>query len=399
VELLRGAIRPYAWGSRTAIAALQGRPMPSDQPEAELWLGAHPGDPALLADDRPLTEFIDTDPTGVLGEATIAEFGQRLPFMLKVLAAEEPLSMQAHPDAEQAAEGFARENAEGVARDSAHRSYVDAQHKPELLCAVSEFETLCGFRDPHRSAEVIDRLDVPGLAAVVAMLRHDDAAQGLREAVTYLLTLTDEHRADLVQQTITAAAALTDPGQPDAGDYAMVIDLGKRYPHDAGTIVALLLNHVYLRPGQAIYMPAGNLHAYLRGVGVEILAASDNVLRGGLTPKHIDVPELLRVLRFEVLDDPISPAVQTAPGVTQWPVPVPDFQLSKVQLDAAAAQRPLDTTGPTVVLCWSGQVRLDDGIQPVTLRPGQAAFARADTPNIYISGFGELYCASPGLGH
>lgn len=370
--------------------------MPTDKPEAELWFGAHPADPSRLADGRPLTEEIAANPVGVLGETGAAEFGDRLPFLLKVLAAEQPLSLQAHPDSEQAASGFARENEDGVPLNSPQRSYVDAHHKPELLCAVSEFETLCGFRDPQRSANVIERLAVPGLDSVVALLRQDDPAQGLREAVTYLLTLTREHRADLVSQTVTAAAALADSGAPDTADYAMVVDLGKLYPEDSGTIVALLLNHVFLRPGEAIYMPAGNLHAYLRGVGVEILAASDNVLRGGLTPKHVNVPELLRVLRFEVLDDPISPAVEVNPGVTAWPVPVSDFRLSRIRLDAGAAEQPLQGEGPTIVLCWSGQVRIDDGVAPVTLGPGQAAFAPADTRSMYASGFGEIYCASLG---
>lgn len=394
MELLHGAIRPYAWGSRTAIAALQGRSMPSDGPEAELWLGAHPADPSRLACGQTLAEAIESDPEGVLGADNIAKFGQRLPFMLKVLAAEEPLSLQVHPDADQAVSGFARQNDEGVPLDSFERSYVDACHKPELLCATSKFEALCGFRHPSRSADVLSRLKVPGLESVVALLRQDDTAQGLREAVTYLLTLTREHCAELVQQTVLAAASLTDIDAPDVSDYTMVVDLGKRYPDDPGTIVALLLNHVFLEPGEAIFMPAGNLHAYLRGVGLEILAASDNVLRGGLTPKHVDVPELLRVLRFEVVDDPISPRHDGPGGLTSWPVPVSDFQLTRIRMDAGAAQQKLSTRGPTIVLCWAGQVKLDDGESPVTLQPGQSAFIRSDTPAIYLSGFGEIYTAS-----
>ena len=397
MERLQGAIRPYAWGSRTAIAALQGRPMPTRDPEAELWLGAHPADPSLLPDGRPLTEAIAADPVRLLGTDTVERFGSRLPFMLKVLAAEEPLSMQAHPDAAQAAGGFAREDADGIPMGSARRSYVDTHHKPELLCAVSEFETLCGFRDPQYSADVLERLGVSGLDSVVALLRQEDPAQGLREAVTYLLTLTPEHRADLVAQTVDAAAQHAEPGLPDAADYTMVTELGKRYPQDSGTIVALLLNHVFLKPGEAIYMPAGNLHAYLRGVGVEVLAASDNVLRGGLTPKHVNVPELLRVLRFEVLADPIRTAEQPEPGIIRWPVPVPDFVLTRVRLDAGAAQQELPVTGPTVLLCWSGQVRVDDGVAPVVLKPGEAAFVGADTASLFITGFGDLYHATVGV--
>lgn len=396
VELLHGAIRPYAWGSHTAIAALQGRAMPSETPEAELWFGAHQAAPSHLDSGVSLPEFISQQPQGVLGEETVAAFGERLPFMLKVLAAEQPLSLQAHPDSEQARDGFDRQNAEGVPIDSPQRSYVDAHHKPELLCAVSRFEALCGFRDPLHSADVIERLGVPGLESVVALLRQDDPAQGLRESVTYLLTLTAEHRADLVQQTIAAATTLADSDTPDAADYAMVVDIGKRYPKDSGTVVALLLNHLFLEPGDAIYMPAGNLHAYLSGVGLEVLASSDNVLRGGLTPKHVDVPELLRVLRFEVMTDPIVTPRGQDLNVTSWPVPVPEFAFQRLRLDAGAAQQELRLDGPAIALCWSGQVRLDDGNSPATLQPGQAAFIRADTPVVYAAGFGEMYIASIG---
>ncbi|HZE41540.1 MAG TPA: mannose-6-phosphate isomerase, class I [Stackebrandtia sp.] len=395
MELLTGAIRPYAWGSRTAIAALQGRKMPSDTPEAELWLGAHPADSSTLEDGRSLEDAIAADPSTMLGEESLGRFGPRLPYLLKVLAAEQPLSLQAHPDLAQAAEGFERENAAGVPLGSPERNYVDASHKPELLCAVSDFEALCGFRDPRVAADVIERLDVRGLDSIVAVLRQDDPGQGLREAVTTLLTLPAGHRDDLVGQAVNAAARLADID--DGDDYAMVVDLGKRYPGDAGCVVALLLHHVHLRPGEAIYMPAGNLHAYLNGVGVELMAASDNVLRGGLTRKHIDVPELLRVLRFEVLDDPRVAAVEDAPGVAEWPVPIDEFRLSRVTLDGGSHQRQLPVNGPTVVLCWTGQVHLDDGVAPVTLRPGQAAFVAAAAGTLYVSGFGEIYRAGLGL--
>lgn len=397
MELLHGAIRPYPWGSRTAIAALQGRPSPTSSPEAELWLGAHTAAPAQLDDGRPLTELITEDPLATLGPDAVERYGQRLPFLLKVLAAEEPLSIQAHPDSEQAAQGFSRETRENIPLGAPHRSYVDMHHKPELLCAVSEFEVLCGFRDPATSATVIERLNVPELGSLVAILRQDDHAQALREAVTMLLTLPAEHRASLVRDAMAAAEALPADG-PDATDYAMLIDLGGRYPSDAGALVALLLNHLFLQPGEAIYMPAGNLHAYLRGVGVEIMAASDNVLRGGLTHKHINVPELLRVLRFEVLTEPRLAPVEAAPGLAQWPVPVPEFQLSRVRLTDEVSEQQLLIDGPVIALCWSGEVRLDDGESSITLRSGQAAFIPASAAKVFATGVGDLYCAGVGAG-
>lgn len=397
MELLHGAIRPYPWGSRTAIAHLQGRPEPTEEPEAEMWLGDHPGAPARLGDGRLLTELIAEDPVAALGAESVDRHGQRLPFLLKVLAAEQPLSLQAHPDNEQAADGFARQTREGVPLDAPHRSYVDIHHKPELLCATSRFEVLCGFREPQAAATAIERLGVEDLSSLVAVLRQDDPAQALREAVTTLLTLPVQHRTELVRAAVEAAERLADDG-PDAADYAMVVDLGARYPSDAGVLVALLLNHLVLQPGEAIYMPAGNLHAYLHGVGIEIMAASDNVLRGGFTGKHVDVPELLRVLRFQVMPEPRFAAVEPTPGVRQWSVPVPEFELRRVRLDESVAEQELHAEGPMVVLCWSGHMRLDDGESALTLRPGQAAFVPANVGKVFVTGVGDSYCAGIGTG-
>lgn len=397
MELLHGAIRPYRWGSHRAIAELQGRPVPTAGPEAELWLGDHPGAPATLDDGRSLADLIAEDPVGALGAESVDRYGQRLPFLLKVLAAEQPLSLQAHPDSDQAADGFARQTRDGVPMDAPNRSYVDVHHKPELLCAVSRFEVLCGFREPEDAARVFAAMGVADLEWLVAVLRQDDPGQALREAVTTLLTLPVEHRTRLVHSAVTAARGLAESG-PDAADYAMLVDLGERYPQDAGALVALLLHHVFLEPGEAIYMPAGNLHAYLHGVGIEIMGASDNVLRGGLTEKYVDVPELLRVLRFEVLPDPRFGAVEAVPGVRQWPVPVPEFELRRLRLDDEVTEQELHGEGAMIVLCWSGATRLDDGESVLTLRPGQAAFVPANVGKVSVSGTGDSYCAGIGAG-
>ncbi|GAA4450586.1 mannose-6-phosphate isomerase, class I [Phytohabitans houttuyneae] len=362
MRLLTGRIRPYAWGSRTAIARLQGRPVPSEGPEAELWLGAHPGDPATV-DGTSLTDLIAAEPERVLGGAVVARFGPRLPYLMKLLAAAAPLSLQAHPDAEQARERFA----------AGHPSYVDAYHKPEMLVAVSDFEALCGFRDPAASAAELSTLDAPALKPVLAAL----AAGDLRAAMADLIALPSAVVAE-------AAAA------PDAPD--LVRRLAAAYPGDPGVLVALLLNHVTLAPGEAIWMPAGNLHAYLEGTGVEIMAASDNVLRGGLTPKHVDVAELLRVLRFEVLADPVVPAEPVSPGIVTWRTPAAEFTLHRVRPSAGAVE--LAVTGPRVVLCLAGELAVDDGAGAVELATGQAAFAAAGSGALTIFGAGEAYVAS-----
>ncbi len=391
MELLQGRIQQYAWGSRTAIAAIQGRQAPAPAPEAELWLGAHPAAPSTVWRDDgqvSLAEVVAADPRTTLGPA--ARFG-RLPFLLKVLAADQPLSLQAHPDRAQAEAGFAAEEAAGVPRDAPHRNYADPHHKPEMICALTDFEGLCGFRDPAESAQVLASLSVPALAEVVSALPGQD---GLRAAVSMMLGWPAEVRASTVEAATLAAAELV--GDATDGSYRLLLELVGSFPGDVGALVALLLNHVRLRPGQALYAPAGYLHAYLRGVGMEIMAASDNVLRGGLTPKHVDVPELLRVLRFESGPPPVSDPVPRFPGVEAWPAlpGVAEFTLSRARVGGPNPRLVLSATGPRVLFCLSGRVIADDGSGPVTLPPGRAAFVPAVYPDVRLTGFGEVFQAS-----
>jgi mannose-6-phosphate isomerase len=367
MELLHGEIRGYAWGSRHAIADIQGRPVPSDGPEAELWMGAHPGAPSVL-DDRTLPEALAADPTGLLGDGLVAEFGVRLPYLFKLLAAAAPLSIQAHPDPERAREAFA----EG------HPSYNDAFHKPELLVAVEEFDALCGFRDPDASADLLEALSVAVLKPVVEALRTGSVAERLRGAVELLMSWPEAERADLV-----AAVSAADP---------FAAELAGHYPGDVGVIVALLLNRVRLGVGEAVWMPAGNLHAYLRGTGMEIMAASDNVLRGGLTPKRVDVPELLRVLRFEVLADPVVQPVAVGPGVVGWPTPVREFALYRATVAGQPVTLPAD--GPRILFCLRGTVDLGG----LTLTAGQAAFVGAVEPPVTVHGEGVVFQADTARG-
>lgn len=383
---LRGRIRDYAWGSRTVIADMQGRPVPSPGPEAELWLGAHPDCPAAVPCDGgevSLADLLTAEPDRWLSAPLVDRFGLRLPYLMKVLAAEAPLSLQVHPDAAQARQGYAAQRGD-------RRAYADPYHKPELLVALTPFEALCGFRDPETSAEVFAAFGVPELAPVVERLRTGPA--GLSAAVRTLLTWPRPERAALV-----AAVVAADVSPAFAVDAALARRLADRYPTDPGVLVALLLNRVTLAPGEAIWMPAGNLHAYLCGAGVEIMAASDNVLRGGLTPKHVDVPELLRILRFEVLADPVRAAVPVSPGVVTWPVPVDDFALHSVRLDAALPQAKLAPPGPRILLCVTGQVEAADRRDTVTLRRGQAAIGPADGGELVLRGEGEVFVASAGV--
>ena len=302
MQLLRGAIRTYAWGSRTAIAEFTGRPVPAAHPEAELWLGANPGDPSWLEEpdgEVSLLQALTDDPEGQLGAASRAQFGDALPFLVKVLAADEPLSLQAHPSAAQAAEGYRREERLGIPINSPVRNYRDASHKPELLVALQQFEALAGFRPAAKTIELFQALAVSDLDPSIDLLNDQSDADGLRALFTTWITAPQPHIDVLVTAVLDGAINYLSSGATEfAAEAKTVLELGERYPGDAGVLAALLLNRITLGPGEGIYLSAGNLHAYLRGVGLEVMANSDNVLRGGLTPKHVDVPELLRVLDF-----------------------------------------------------------------------------------------------------
>ncbi|GAA4598039.1 mannose-6-phosphate isomerase [Actinoplanes octamycinicus] len=386
---LTGVIRPYAWGSRTAIAELQGRPTPTEGPEAELWLGAHPGDPSTVpGPDGPVTllHLIDGDPAGQLGAHVAERFGARLPYLMKVLAAGAPLSLQAHPDLKYAAEAFARQQAD----PALPRNYTDANHKPEMLVALTPFDALCGFRPAAVSAQVLAELGIARLEPVVAALHTGD----LSEAVRLLLSWPAEDRPALIDEVVAAATGAA-PGHPHEESFRLAADLAGHYPGDPGVLVALLLNLVHLAPGEAIWMPAGNLHAYLHGLGVELMAASDNVLRGGLTPKRVDVAELLKVLRFETLDDPLLHGAEVAPGVTSWRVPVRDFEMYRIDLTANRPPAKLPGRGPRIILGVAGDVHVGEehGV-PVTLRAGAAAYAPDAAGPLTAAGLGTLFVAA-----
>lgn len=392
MDLLRNPVRAYAWGSRTAIAQLLGRPVPAPHPEAELWVGAHPTDPSVLLGEpeRSLYDAVKEDPLGHLGEQVTDRFGPRLPFLLKVLAAEEPLSMQAHPSAEQARTGFDREQAAGIPVDAPQRNYKDPEHKPELLCALTEFHALAGFRTVPGALELLHTLGVRELAAYVELLAAQPDANGLRALFTTWITLPQFALAQLVPYLLAACVEHLRAHGPFARECRTALQLAELYPTDAGVLTSLLLNHVVLAPGEAIYLPAGNLHAYLNGTGVEIMANSDNVLRGGLTPKHVDLPELLRVLDFNAGDVPASPGEPVGGQETVYRTPMPEFQLSRLDWepgDTTAAAVPSGT--PQILLCVDGSAVVESADGRLELPRGAAAWVSAADPAAFVRSTGQ----------
>ncbi|KQW07850.1 hypothetical protein ASC66_02455 [Leifsonia sp. Root4] len=404
--------RDYAWGSRTAIAELLGHPA-SGAPEAELWLGAHSGSPSVIVGARggsaaTLSELVQSDPVGVLGERSIAEHGERLPFLLKVLAAAGPLSLQAHPSPEQARAGFALENEAGIAIDAPDRNYKDAFHKPELIVALSErFDALCGFRDLAQTLDIVAELQRADaatadpqpspLAALEAVLRGRD---GLRDTVEWLLR--DGRGEDsgevkwLVERVVALAASAALANSPFAAEFATVGTLADAYPGDPSIVLALLLNRVTLRAGEALYLPAGNIHMYLDGLGIELMAASDNVLRGGFTPKHIDVDELLQVLRFDPVPVPRLEPERPADGVRVYRPDVPDFVLYAIERAEADASSEVTLSGAAIALCTAGTLRLTGGRNASEIARGESVFITPEEGTLSVAGSGTLFVATVG---
>ncbi|MEV5956216.1 mannose-6-phosphate isomerase, class I [Streptomyces sp. NPDC051987] len=380
MDLLDNTVRPYAWGSPTAIPKLLGVE-PSGEPQAEMWMGAHPGAPSRTARGT-LVEVIDADPKAALGEEAVARFGPRLPFLLKILAAGAPLSLQVHPDLEQAREGYEDEERRGIPVDAPHRNYKDANHKPELICALTEFDGLCGFRAPEESAELLDGLGVDSLKPYVDALRAHPEDAALREVLTAILSADREEMARTVAEATAACRRL-------GGDYAPYADIAHHYPGDPGVIAAMLLNHVRLQPGEALFLGAGIPHAYLSGLGVEIMANSDNVLRCGLTPKHVDVPELLRVVRFEAGDAGVLRPEAAPDGEEVYETPIDEFRLSRYVLPDGAGAHDLALPTPQILLCTAGTVRVGE----YDLTPGRSVFVPA-AEKAEVSGAGTVFRAT-----
>ncbi|MDQ0770039.1 mannose-6-phosphate isomerase [Pseudarthrobacter defluvii] len=394
---IENVLRDYAWGSTTAIASLLGRPE-SGGPEAELWIGAHPDSPSVarLPEDgsrRPVDALISSDPEHFLGAESISAFGPRLPFLAKILAAAQPLSLQVHPSLEQAREGFARENGAGIDPHAPNRNYRDDNHKPEMIFALTPFEALCGFRPAAETREILQRVagafpegaSSPALLqALIDDLAATDESAGLRRAFERLITGGQGVAEDtaLVVEALLSGAAL----EPYQAELRTVISLNEKYPGDPGVLISLLLNRISLKPGEAVYLPAGNVHAYLHGLGVEVMASSDNVLRGGLTPKHVDVPELLRTVDFRPVAVPMLDAEKTVMDQELFRPPFKEFQLQRIELGPDAGPVPLAQAGPAVVIVVAGEVYLDSPKGDLQLSRGGAAFIPAADAPINVHG-------------
>ena len=386
---LTPATQRYAWGSTTAIQDVL-RTVPDGLPLAEAWFGAHPSAPAQIVDGAALDAFIAADPTYALGEGVAARFGAHLPYLLKLIAADAPLSLQVHPDIERARAGFAAEEAAGIPLGAPERNYKDCNHKPELVYALTRFDAMVGFRAPRRAAELLTGLDVPLAARLQEILVADPTSAGVRAAFSWLLAAETRPSASDVDAFAAACARRLEDGSPSPRTDRTVMRLAAAYPGDPGAATSVLLNPVTLRPGEALFVPAGAVHAYLGGLAVEIMANSDNVLRAGFTGKHIDTDELLATL-----DTVAAPPIRIAPervftSTEIFYAPVDDFELSVTRLTDEGTTR-IPGRGPRVIVCLEGEVEVHgefDGT--LVLERGQAAFVPAADGPLTARGDGVL---------
>ena len=394
---LANSPRHYQWGSTTGISDLLGT-RPSGRPEAELWFGTHGASPTWLVDHTDgyatLNEYVYANP-----RATVAH-GDTVPFLLKVLAAGEPLSLQAHPSSEQARAGFARENAAGLSFNDSRRNYRDDQPKPELIVAVSEqFVALSGFRPLNTTLRLFDEIAQLSASSVLAGFidnLRSSASQGTKAALEWALDFS-LRMTDTAAPCVVELVELTSKPRLDENEIALTVrDLAKFHPRDSGVLVAALLNRVVLARGEALYLPAGNIHAYVRGVGIELMNASDNVLRGGLTVKNVDVDELTHVADFTELVEPRLAPSKTAPGLTLFAPDDASFRLSWYQGSENSDQKsvPLEINNCAILLCTAGALTVTSAVASLAVRRGEAVFISVNESDVTINGSGEAFIAT-----
>ncbi|MGL6006489.1 mannose-6-phosphate isomerase, class I [Aeromonas sobria] len=387
--LMCNPIQDYVWGSHDSLTTLFGIKNPEGKPQAELWMGAHPNgcsEVTLTGEKLKLSSLIEANPVAMLGAATQARFGS-LPFLFKVLCAEQALSIQVHPSKAQAEAGFAKEEAAGIDIKASNRNYKDPNHKPELVFALTRYQAMNGFRAIPAILALFDRMALPALTDLTTALRQSQDEAGLQHFFHQLLILSGERKDEALAGLLAYAAA-----HQDEETFATISKLANQYPGDVGLFSPLLLNVVTLEPGQAMFLDAQTPHAYIHGTGLEIMANSDNVLRAGLTPKYMDVPELLACTRCVAKpDDQILLSPRMEGTVQHFDVPVPDFTFSVYD----AGEHALTTGNAEILFAIDGPITLiGQHDEHLTQTIGQSAFVPASTGDYRVMAEGRFARAS-----
>ena len=394
IGLMENTIQFYAWGSASAIPKLMEKKNPSGKPWAELWMGAHPKAPSLVNSEGrwlSLLELTRNHPHNILGRKTAKKFGDQLPYLFKVLAAAKPLSIQAHPDLNQAKQGYEREDRLAIPLDAPNRNYKDDNHKPECLCALSEFWALSGFRPVPEIITLMTAACPEGLAKELRHLKTATGSEGLKTFYSGLMSMAPQKQKQVIAETLQRIDEVSDQ---DSAYW--VKRLTEAYPTDIGVLSPMFLNLTCLKPGQAIFLPAGELHAYLEGLGIELMANSDNVLRGGLTPKHIDLPELLKVVNFK--PRPIQLLNTTISGGNEkiFSNPASEFVLSSITVLKNTAYVSATSRSVEMLLCTNGEAVVEDKgtHQQLRMRKGQSVIIPAVVKSYTIEGRADIYKAA-----
>lgn len=384
MKKMHNNVQNYAWGSVDALTDLYGIANPQGKPMAELWMGAHPKSSSLVEDNEgnlvSLRELIALDLAANLGEKVAKRFGE-LPFLFKVLCADQPLSIQVHPSKSSAVIGFEKENQAGIPIDAAERNYKDANHKPELVFALTPFAAMNGFRELGEIQSLLQ--PVAGAHPDIAHFLTKPSFDSLKMLFASLLGLEGEEKS--LALDILNNALHTQHGEP----WTTISSIAQHYPDDSGLFSPLLLNVIELSPGEAMFLYAETPHAYLKGVALEIMANSDNVLRAGLTPKYIDIPELFANLKFEAKP---AASLLTAPvkngNTLSFAIPVEDFAFSLHNL--SSAPQALTQNSAAIIFCVEGQTVLQKAQQQVVLHPGESCYIPASDSPIEASGNGRI---------
>ncbi len=393
ISRLKNRVQEYAWGSKTAIPELFGEPSPARNPKAELWMGTHSRAPSsVIINSRPvsLAGLIRKNPVEILGEKTAARFSGSLPFLFKVLAAARPLSIQAHPNLVQAEQGFALENERHIPLDAFNRSYKDPNHKPEILSALTPFWALNGFRPAGEILSILEAMAVKSIGKELYLLRANPNKDGLRAFFHSLMTLPAGNRMQAVKEAATRAEGCHGPV------YDWIVKLNQIYPGDIGVLCPTLLNLVCLNPGETMFLDAGELHAYLEGVGIELMANSDNVLRGGLTKKHIDLPELLKILNFKgrplkLVQEKLLPS-----GEKLFLSPAREFLLAEIRVDGGHEYSSSRQRSVEIMINIEGNALIHDqgSNEELALARGDSLLIPASVEQYLIKGNARIYRAS-----
>ncbi|HEA68971.1 MAG TPA: mannose-6-phosphate isomerase, class I [Desulfobacterales bacterium] len=394
IGLLKNTVREYEWGSHTAIPELLGQPA-SGRPQAELWMGTHPGAPSMVRYQGgwiPLSRLIEKYPQEMLGQSVKKKYQNKLPYLFKVLAAVKPLSLQAHPSIKQAKEGFEKENRLGTPIGAPNRNYKDNNHKPECICALTSFWALNGFRKIYDIIYLLTKICPKGLKEELRELKKYSNPFGLKKFFHALMTMNKKRKDRMIVEALGNAKAYSKENHI----FKWIINLHLEYPYDMGILSPAFLNLICLKPGQAMFLSEGFLHTYLEGVGIELMANSDNVLRGGLTPKHIDVQELLNVLHFEEIEVTILKSKKINNCERVFLTPAEEFVLSIIEIKKGINFSSPENRSIEIIFCTAGSATIYDvdGDKEVDLFKGTSVVIPSVMNKYMINGNATLFKAA-----